>query len=33
MRSEKSKDTSGRALGVLCVVDTQPRAANSANCP
>ncbi|WP_134163412.1 hypothetical protein [Pseudomonas citronellolis] len=27
MRSEKSKDTSGRALGVLCVVDTQPRAA------
>lgn len=27
MRSEKSKDTSGRALGELCVVDTQPRAA------
>ncbi|MDF3841375.1 hypothetical protein P3W55_06560 [Pseudomonas citronellolis] len=27
MRSEKSKDTSGRALGVLCVVNTQPRAA------
>ncbi|MBH3432690.1 MULTISPECIES: hypothetical protein [Pseudomonas] len=27
MRSEKSKDTSCRALGVLCVADTQPRAA------
>ncbi|MBB1605619.1 MULTISPECIES: hypothetical protein [unclassified Pseudomonas] len=27
MRSEKSKDTSGRALGALCVVNTQPRAA------
>ena len=27
MRSEKSKDASGRALGVLCVVDSRPRAA------